>query len=186
MSQYLSFIVFGADAETLNRLDAALAASGRATLMSSAQSARQVRGDISRLRPSAAIIILTDAADEGLSLLRDLATVHPETMLIGAAQNASPDLILNSLRAGASEFLRLPLNDDEFATILDHAEEYAARQQAVPKKRGRVIAVFSNKDGAERSAVEWREAGCRIVASIAVRGELSEAARGYELPQQAA
>jgi pilus assembly protein CpaE len=147
MSQYLSFIVFGADNESLNRLDTALAASGRASLLSSAQSARQIRADISRLRPAAAIIVLSEAVEEELSLLRDLATVHPETMLIGAAENASPDLILNSLRAGASEFLRLPLNEDEFSTVLDHAQEYAARQMATPRKRGRVIAVFSNKGG---------------------------------------
>lgn len=153
MSQYLSFIVFGADNESLNRLDTVLAASGRGSLLSSAQSARQVRADISRLRPSAAIIVLSEAAEEELSLLRDLATVHPETMLIGAAENASPDLILNSLRAGASEFLRLPLNEDEFSTVLDHAQEYAARQMAAPRKRGRVIAVFSNKGGCGTSFI---------------------------------
>jgi DNA-binding NtrC family response regulator len=136
MSQHLSFMVFGADAESLNRID------GRwqRVIVRPCSRVRRTRGkcamEIGRLRPSAAIIVLGESPEERLSLIRDLTRSHPETMLIGAASNASPDLILNSLRAGATEFLRLPLLDDEFATILDHAEEYASRQAASRSHEG--------------------------------------------------
>lgn len=153
MSQHLNFVVLGADSESLERIDSALASSRRGSLLSSGQSAKQVRSEILRLRPSAAIIVLGESPEEELALLRELTQTHPETMLIGAAFNASPDLILSSLRSGASEFLRLPLIDSEFATILDHAEEYVARQASAPRKRGRVIAVYSNKGGCGTSFI---------------------------------
>jgi pilus assembly protein CpaE len=56
-------------------------------------------------------------------------------------------LILDSLRAGAREFLRLPINDEEVSTVLDRTAELCAGRRQSAKKQGRVIAVFSNKGG---------------------------------------
>ncbi len=153
MLQQLTFVVSGADAESHHSIESALTKSGRAILLKAGLNSAQVRSEILRLRPAAAIIVLSDVPDIELAVIRELSSSCPETMLIGAAVNASPDLILNSLRSGASEFLRLPILAEEFETVLDHAEEYAARQSTMPHKRGRVIAVFSNKGGCGTSFI---------------------------------
>jgi pilus assembly protein CpaE len=71
----------------------------------------------------------------------------PNTALLSAAQDASPDMILRSLRAGAREFLRIPISTDELRTVLDRISEFCTQQVETPKKKGRMVAVFSSKGG---------------------------------------
>jgi heterotetrameric sarcosine oxidase alpha subunit len=79
------------------------------------------------------------------------------------------------LATGAFERpLVFPGNDRPGVMLASAAERYAAEYGILP---GEKVAVFANNDGAYRSALALREAGCRIVAIIDVREELSEAAR---------
>ena len=77
----------------------------------------------------------------------------PRTALISAAHEASSDLVLGSLRAGAREFLRLPISADELKTVLDRVSEFCSVQVEAPKKKGRMIAVFSSKGGCGTSFI---------------------------------
>lgn len=147
MTQSLTFAIFGKEPHALKELGGALAANDRVRLVAGGNQAKQVYAEIVRLRPTAAIIVLGAEPEEELALIRQLAADCPETMLIGAARETSPDLILNSLRAGTQEFLRLPIIGAEFDSVLDRATEFAARQAIAPRRQGRVIAVFSNKGG---------------------------------------
>ena len=61
----------------------------------------------------------------------------PKTVLIAAANNAAHDLLLESLRAGAREFLKLPISAEELKTVLDRVVEFCAGQVEVPRKKGR-------------------------------------------------
>jgi pilus assembly protein CpaE len=68
--------------------------------------------------------------------------------VICASRDSSPDLILRSMRAGARDFIRLPINEDELATVIERTNEFATEHlQDEPAKRGRAIAVFSSKGG---------------------------------------
>ena len=147
MNQSLTFVIFGQEPNALKELGGALAAHERVRLLAESNQTAQIYAEIVRLRPTAAIITLGADLEQELALLRQLASECPETMLIGAARDTSPDLILNSLRAGAQEFLRLPIMAGEFDAVLDHAAEFAAKQATAPHRKGRVIAVFSNKGG---------------------------------------
>jgi len=155
MNQSLTFAIFGQELNALEELGGTLAAYERVRLLASNQTgqtgqagqAAQFCAEVVRLRPAAAIILLGAEPERELALIRRLAHECPETLLIGAARDASPDLILNSLRAGAQEFLRLPVIAAEFDAVLDRAAEFAGKRAAGPRKLGRVIAVFSNKGG---------------------------------------
>jgi pilus assembly protein CpaE len=57
------------------------------------------------------------------------------------------------MRAGAREFLRLPIINEELTTVLDRTAEFCARQTNAPKKKGRLIAVFSSKGGCGTSFI---------------------------------
>ncbi|MFL6210319.1 MAG: CpaE family protein [Pyrinomonadaceae bacterium] len=154
MTQALAFVVLSTGLESFRELRDALAADERTRLLAGGDDAEQLYAEITRLRPNAAIVTLPDVgADATLRYVERMSVECPQTVIICASRDASPDLILRSLRAGAREFLRLPLRADEFRTVIDRTSEVCAGQTEAPKKRGRAIAVFSSKGGCGTSFI---------------------------------
>jgi pilus assembly protein CpaE len=116
----------------------------------------QVFTETARLRPSAVIISLSHMGELALKLVHRITTECSATAVICAARDSSPDLILRSMRTGARDFLRLPIIEDDLATVIDRTGEFCAQHvNDEPKKRGRTIAVFSSKGGC----------GCSLIAT---------------------
>ncbi|MGI8565263.1 MAG: AAA family ATPase [Pyrinomonadaceae bacterium] len=148
MTQPLTFVVLSTGLNSFKEIREALSSNELTRLLAGGDDAEQLYAEIERLRPSAAIITLGGAQTEtGLKFVERVAAGCPATAIICASQDASPDLILRSLRAGAREFLRLPVLVEEFRTVLDRIAAFSAGQTEAPKKRGRAIAVFSSKGG---------------------------------------
>ncbi len=144
--QQLSFIMLNKNGSS-GELRDALAGSGRVHLLSDCDNLEQMLADVTRLRPSAAVItVAPENSEKEFALIKQLAGSCPETAIITAARDASPALILGSMRSGAREFLQLPIIADEFRTVIDRIEEFSASIENSSKK-GRVIAVFSGKGG---------------------------------------
>jgi pilus assembly protein CpaE len=97
-----------------------------------------------------------------------LSTESPKTALISAANNAAPDLLLQSLRAGAREFLKLPISAEELKTVLDRVADFCVSQVETPKKKGRMIAVFSSKGGCGTSFIATNLAAAASVRTVLV------------------
>jgi pilus assembly protein CpaE len=143
----LTFITLGRDPETTREINEALAGSARTRLLANCDDSEQLLADALRLRPTAAIIALgAGNQDREFALIKQLVTAGTDTAVIIASYDASPSLILGSIRAGAREFLQLPINADEFKTVLDRIEELTAEGET--KRGGRTVAVFSGKGGA--------------------------------------
>jgi pilus assembly protein CpaE len=103
--------------------------------------------DVIRLRPSAALVVLeAETAEREFALIKKLVTASPGTTVITAARDASPALILGSMRSGAREFLQLPIIPEELKTVLDSAAEFSATLEN-KSKNARLVAVFSGKGG---------------------------------------
>lgn len=147
MTQQLTFVILSNGLENFKELRAALLNEPNARILAGGDDAEQLFGEIVRLRPSAAIVALGANHESGLKFVSRVASESPRTAVICASADASPDLILQSLRAGAREFLRLPVNAEEFRTVVGRISEFCVGQEEVPKKRGRAVAVFSNKGG---------------------------------------
>lgn len=146
--QSLTFITLSSNKEPSDELRDAIAASGRTHLLASCESDDQMLAHLHRLRPSAAIIEVGVDAERAFALIKQLITVSPGTAIITASRDASPALILGSMRSGAREFLELPVNPEEFRTVVDRVAEFCANLEKSAKKSARVIAVFSGKGGA--------------------------------------
>ena len=153
MTQQLTFVILSTGLNSFKELREALVEHGGARLLAGGDDTEQLHAEIMRLRPSAAIITLGGQPETGLKFVERIAAEFPQTAIICASRDASPDLILRSLRAGAREFLRLPLIAGEFKTVLERTAELCADQPAAPKKRGRVVAVFSSKGGCGTSFI---------------------------------
>jgi pilus assembly protein CpaE len=150
----ITFVILSTGLDTFKEIRAALATDERARLLAGGDDAEQVYAEIKNLRPTAVVITMSDANSEAaLKMIEKLSVESPQTAIISAARNASPDLILRSMRAGAREFLRLPVIADEFKTVLDSTAEFCAGQKAAPKKKGRMVAVFSSKGGCGTSFI---------------------------------
>jgi pilus assembly protein CpaE len=154
MTQPLTFVILSTGLDTFKEIRSALATDARARLLAGGDDAEQVSAEILNLRPNVVVITLSAAnSEQSLKLIEKLSVESPQTAIISAARNASPDLILRSMRAGAREFLRLPVISEEFKTVIDRTAEFCAGQKAAPKKKGRMIAVFSSKGGCGTSFI---------------------------------
>ena len=168
MTQPLTIVVLSSGLENFKEIRAALSADSRAQLLAGGNDAEQLYEEIVRLKPAAAIISLGANFDQGMKFIRRLTAESPQTALISAAYDASSDLVLGSLRAGAREFLRLPASADELKTVLDRVSDFCSVQVETPKKKGRMIAVFSSKGGCGTSFVAANLAACSEARTVLV------------------
>jgi pilus assembly protein CpaE len=146
--QALTFITLSRQQAPSTKVKEALLTNPRTRLLADCEDPNQLVADVLRLKPAAAIIPLESAnSEQEFKLIKQLATACSGTAIIAAAYDASPSLILRSIRSGASEFLQLPIVEEEFNTVLDRVAELWLSHQGTTTRNGRIVAVFSNKGG---------------------------------------
>src|SRR4030095_7836917 len=148
MKRNLTFIVLCKQAGDLKEMGRALNNHAGASVLVMSGDPEQVFTETARLRPSAVIINLDNLGEPGVKLVQRVASEFSNTAVICSSHDSSPDLILRCMRVGARDFIRLPINEDELATVIERTNEFAIEHaQDEPAKRGRAIAVFSSKGG---------------------------------------
>jgi pilus assembly protein CpaE len=138
----------GSSEQARTEIKNALSGSAFSRLLTECSDGHQLLSDVARVHPSAAVVVL-DVLYHGdqLELIKELAAAAPDTAIIAASADTSPATILGSIRAGAHEFLQLPIEKGEFQTVLERISQRRRSTEAVVEKDGRVIAVFSGKGG---------------------------------------
>src|ERR1044071_8416354 len=126
MKRTLTFLVLSKDATDSKELSRAIGAHAGTSLLMTSDDAEQVFTETSRLRPSAVVINLNHMGEPALKLVQRIVNECSSTAVICASRDSSPDLILRSMRAGARDFIRLPINDDELTTVVERTAEFAA------------------------------------------------------------
>ncbi|WP_158222790.1 CpaE family protein [Rhodopirellula sp. MGV] len=113
--------------------------------------------DISRDRePQAALIELTGDVETDRQSIRELRAVTPETVLVGVhAGEGDPGgvslaMIVQLVREGVADFLRLPIPQRELRQLFDRLRP---RGQSTRRQLGRCIAFMSNKGGVGKSTL---------------------------------
>jgi len=91
--------------------------------------------------------------EEALDAVASIHAELPECGIIVSADASSPQLILNGVRAGAHEFVSRPVDVAELARAIDHVRKRLDRRGPTGRRRGRTIALFSNKGGSGSSLV---------------------------------
>ena len=150
----LTFLVLSNNTEASNELRTALSSSPNTRLLAECNTPDKLMADLSLLRPSAIIVVLSqENLEREFTLIKNVIAAHPQTAVITASTDTSSALILRSMRSGAHEFLPLPVVADELRTVLDRIKELRLHDEGGDKKHGRVVAVFSGKGGAGVSFV---------------------------------
>ena len=153
MNSRLTLILLTTGGESGQELQKVLTADTRLQLLAVSENAEKIYAETIRWQPSAIILTLGDDPRAAWNLSRRIHSASPGTLIICAAQQPSSEMILESLRAGACEFLRLPIIADELSTVLERVELFSAGKEKTPKKVGRVIAVYGGKGGCGASFI---------------------------------
>lgn len=164
----ITIVVLSSCLDNFNEIRSALALDNRPKLLSGGNDLEQVYQEVVRLKPSAAIISLGANAEAAIQLIQRLSQECPSTAIISAARETSAELILQSLRAGAREFLRFPINPDELRMVLDRIQDFCEKQAKANKKIGQMTAVFSSKGGCGTSFIATNIAACASVPTVLV------------------
>jgi len=167
-TQPITIVILSKDLDELNNIRAALNADSRARLISGGNDPDQVYEVVAQHKPSTAIISLSAEAEQAIKLIQRLKAECPDTTVISAAKETSADLILQSLRAGAQEFLRVPVNADELKTVFDRIAQLCAEQGEEGTKKGRIVSIFSAKGGCGTSVLATNIASTSNIRTVLV------------------
>lgn len=116
---------------------------------------------VEQSKPDAAIISLDGGPDRAIALMEKLRITSPDVIILAISQSTDGQLILKTIRAGAKEFLPLPLDVEELHRALERVlqSRYAG---ADGKARGcRMIAVAGATGGVGCTSVAVN-IGCNL------------------------
>ena len=147
--QLMTFSILGSNPEAAKEIRDAVFSNSHTRLLTECDDNDRLLADVLRVRPTAAIMILEpNNLEKQFDLIRQLASTCPNTAIITASHDASPAMILGGMRAGAREFLQIPVIANELQTVLEHVSQLSEAGDTADKKNRRMIAVFSGKGGA--------------------------------------
>jgi pilus assembly protein CpaE len=98
------------------------------------------------LQPDLILLELPFQATPTMEFVRRVRSEFPGTGIIVSAHDASPQLVLSCIRAGAHEFVPRPIDGSELEKAIHHIRQLSGVTLS-GKKRGRVISVVSSKGG---------------------------------------
>ena len=102
---------------------------------------------VEQSKPDAAVISLDGGPDRALVLMEKLRTSSPDCAILAVSKSTDGQLILKTIRAGAKEFLPLPIDVEELHVALER--------------------VMQSKYG---SGTDGRARGCRMIAVAGATG----------------
>jgi pilus assembly protein CpaE len=145
VSKGISVVVIGRSLNQQERTRLRSASQAPLAIVAELPNAPQVLDELNRLRPQAALVLLNGELNHSFQLVERIHQELPETAVICSSEDSSPDVILQSFRSGAMEFLRLPLVETEVASVFAKIEQAVSTRPE--ETHGRVIAVYASKGG---------------------------------------
>jgi len=124
----------------------------------------EVYGDLSELAlhpPREGIIIVRDTGEDGgvAAMLERLGRIGVWLPLVLVAENPKAGAIVEAIKAGALDYLSLPLDPDRFSRSLNRiekeAEEFGTARRTMIEARDRIASL----SGREREVLEWLAEG---------------------------
>jgi len=102
---------------------------------------------VEQSKPDAAMICLDGGTDRALILMDKLRTTSPDCVIFAASKSTDGQLILKSIRAGAREFLPLPMEIEELYTALERILQSKYGSGDSKSKGCKVIAIAGATGG---------------------------------------
>ena len=100
--------------------------------------------------PNLCFLEIGEPREPGLALIPDLLRIDPKLPIIVVLSNNDPELVLRSLRQGASDFLIPPFTSEQVEAAL---QKIARQHPAAPANAGKVYCVMPAKGGCGASTL---------------------------------
>lgn len=146
MSKPISVAVIGRSLTQEERTQLRSAASQPISIVTELPNNPQSLDQLQRLRPQATLVMLNGDLPRSFQMVERINQEIPDTAIVCSSADSSSETILQSFRAGAAEFLRLPLTDEEIQAVFTKLHQTRLRS-GDEGHQGRIIAVFSSKGG---------------------------------------
>lgn len=102
---------------------------------------------IRKHRPEMTFWALNGNPEASIESVSRIARDFPGLYLVAMSDRGDADLILKSIRAGAHDFLRKPVGEQDLRAAAEKALAVRLPHRAEAKASGRIVSVFSNKGG---------------------------------------
>jgi len=100
---------------------------------------------IMQARPPLVFFDLTENVDLALDTIEKIVSMHKNIIILAASESVEADLVIQTMRAGAREFLTKPVAKDDLQRALKKARNILKQEQEASE--GKIISIFSNKGG---------------------------------------
>lgn len=151
MADLLRTIIVDSDAESAALVRRILAAHPSMAIVGEFTHASEAAHQAPARRPDLMIVDVepaTDGADPDAAarLIESLARALPGSVILATGPGVSAEFVIQIIRAGALEFIRRPVQRDDFLAALDKVLRLR-RGISQARRPGHVISVFSTKGG---------------------------------------
>ncbi len=143
----------------------------------------EVYSDLAELiatSPQAGVIIACDGLlEEGVDqLLAQLGDAGIWLPVVAASHNPGVDDVVQAIRAGPLDYLRLPLTREEFTRMASHVQSDAGRHAEARRRLIEARQRIGTLSGREREVLDWLSEGC---SNKAIARELAISPRTVEI-----
>ncbi len=125
------------------------------------------------------IIACADVLAMGMDRLLDrLGSAGVWLPVVAASQNPGVDDVVQAIRAGALDYMRLPLSEEEFNRMVAHVMADAGRHAEARRRLVEARQRIGTLSRREREVLEWLSQGC---SNKAIARELEISPRTVEI-----
>jgi pilus assembly protein CpaE len=147
MRDQLPALLLAVDASTRAEIQALLAGNDVAAVRCTEGGLDEGMRLVREVVPDVILVVIDGDARTALSLIEEISRAAPDAQLFALSRDDSTENIVKAMRAGASEFLSLPLDRAQVLKAL--VKVITLRRLAVPRGPvGQVVTVYSPKGGA--------------------------------------
>ncbi len=152
MSEKISTVIMSESAQTRELLEKLTHENEKFECLQEINDFSEIFNTLSSVSKSLLIVDVSSNFSKFNEFISNVASVAPNCKIIALSDNPSVDLIVKVMRAGAKDFLSLPLIKSEFFETLDRIYKNLTETSGKENKC-RVMTVFSNKGGIGKTSI---------------------------------
>lgn len=118
---------------------------------------------VNQTEPDVSIVAIDEEPDKAIQLIQQLSESAPKCRVLAISQSTDGGQILSVIRAGASEYLTLPLKVDELIAALDRISRSNSKDGESGARSCKLIAVAGSSGGVGSTSVAVN-LGCALAA----------------------
>jgi pilus assembly protein CpaE len=152
MTSSLRTVIVDSDKDSAAALKRILATSPSVVVVGEFVNARQAAHEAPARRPDLVIVEVDETgpaspAEQPAWVIGSLTRALPGAVIFATGQSTSADFVIEVIRAGALEFIRRPVEQEDLISALDKVVRLRRGVPAAVRQPGHITSVFSTKGG---------------------------------------